>query len=216
MNRKFVFIIALLMAAACVQAQHRDDGLVQFSGVIVTADSLRPVPFTHILVDKTNRGTTSDYFGFFSIVVHKKDIIHFSAVGFKKVEFRIPDTLSENRYSLIQIMTSDTIMLAETVIYPWPTKEQFRQAFIKLDVPDDDLEIMRKNLAYMELRDRRGKNYNPELHGMDAAMNYRNYVDNYTSKMYYAGQAMPNSLLDPLAWLKFIKAWKRGDFKKKY
>ncbi|HNX44084.1 MAG TPA: carboxypeptidase-like regulatory domain-containing protein [Bacteroidales bacterium] len=216
MNRKYAFIIALLMATACAQAQHRDDGLVQFSGVIVTADSLRPVPFTHILVEKTNRGTTSDYFGFFSIVVHKKDIIHFSAVGFKKVEFRIPDTLSENRYSLIQVMTSDTIMLAETVIYPWPTKEQFRQAFIKLDVPDDDLEIMRKNLAYLELRDRRDKNYNPDLYGMDAAMNYRNYVDNYTNKMYYAGQAMPNSLLDPLAWLKFIKAWKRGDFKKKY
>lgn len=215
MKRNIVFIVAILLVATGIKAQQREDDLVQFSGVIVTADSLHPVPFTHILVPKTNRGTTSDYFGYFSIVVHKKDVIHFSAIGFKKVEFRIPDTLHENRYSLIQVMTNDTIMLAETVIYPWPTKQQFREAFIKLDVPDDDLETIRKNMAYLEVRDRRGKNYNPDLHGMDAAMNYRNYVDNYTSKMYYAGQAMPNNLLNPLAWAKFIKAWKRGDFKKK-
>jgi len=26
---------------------------------------------------------------------------------------------------------------------------------------------------------------------------------------------MPNNLLNPIAWAKFIKAWKRGDFKKK-
>lgn len=215
MNRKIVIAISLLLLATGIKAQHHNDDLVQFSGVIVTADSLRPVPFTHILVEKTNRGTTSDYFGYFSIVVHKSDVIHFSAIGYKKVTFHIPDTLSVNRYSLIQVMTNDTIMLAETVIYPWPTKQQFREAFIKLDVPDDDLETMRKNMAYMEIRDRRGKNYNPELHGMDAAMNYRNYVDNYTSKMYYAGQAMPNNLLNPLAWAKFIQAWKRGDFRKK-
>jgi hypothetical protein len=215
MNGKIITVIFLLLLSAGAKAQHRDDDLVQFSGIIVTADSLRPVAFTHILVEKTNRGTTSDYFGYFSIVVHKSDVIHFSAIGYKKVEFRIPDTLSVNRYSLIQVMTNDTIMLAETVIYPWPTKQQFREAFIKLKVPDDDLETIRKNMAYMEIRDRRGKNYNPELYGMDAAMNYRNYVDNYTDKLYYAGQAMPNNLLNPLAWAKFIQAWKRGDFKKK-
>jgi hypothetical protein len=197
-------------------SQRNSEELVQFSGVVVTADSLRPVPFTSILVEKAGKGTTTDYWGFFSIVVHKRDVVTFSALGFKKVYFRIPDTLSENRYSLIQVMSSDTIMLSETVIYPWPTKEQFRQAFIKFDIPDDDMEIARKNLEIMDMRDRDPKNYDPERFGMNGAQNYRYYVDRQVDKMYYAGQTMPNNLLNPIAWAKFIKAWKRGDFKKKY
>jgi hypothetical protein len=196
--------------------QMKDNDLVQFSGVVVTADSLRPVPFTNIYIEKTGRGTTSDYWGFFSIVVKKQDIITFSAIGFKKAHFRIPDTLSENRYSMIQVMSSDTIMLTETVIYPWPTRQQFRQAFLKLDIPDDDIEIARKNLAYMEMRDRDPRNYDPEKFGMNGAQNYRNYVDRSVDRLYYAGQTMPNNLLNPIAWAKFIQAWKRGDFKKKY
>ncbi|MBK7030447.1 MAG: carboxypeptidase-like regulatory domain-containing protein [Bacteroidales bacterium] len=199
-----------------VFGQKNNADLVQFSGVVVTADSLRPVPFTNIYIETTGRGTTSDYWGFFSIVVRKSDIITFSSVGYKKVHFRIPDTLSENRYSLIQVMSSDTIMLTETVIYPWPSRQQFRQAFLKLEIPDDDIEIARKNLAYMEMRDRDPRNYDPEKFGMNGAQNYRNYVDRSVDRLYYAGQTMPNNLLNPIAWAKFIQAWKRGDFKKKY
>ena len=36
--------------------------LVQFSGIIVTADSLKPVPFVNIIDKTTRRGTSSDYF----------------------------------------------------------------------------------------------------------------------------------------------------------
>jgi hypothetical protein len=198
-----------------MMAQQFDDDLVQFSGIIVTADSLRPVPYTTIAIEKTGKGTSSDYWGFFSIVVRKKDLISFTALGYKKVYFRIPDTLSVNRYSLIQVMSSDTIMLAETIIYPWPTPQQFKNAFIKLSIPDDDIEIARKNLAYLEMRDKDPKNYDPEKFGFDGGQNYTNYVNRSVERMYYAGQVMPNNLLNPIAWAKFIQAWKRGDFKKK-
>jgi hypothetical protein len=196
-------------------AQGNND-LVQFSGVVVTADSLRPVPFAGITVTKTGRGTTSDYWGFFSIVVRKNDLISFSATGYKTGLFRIPDTLSENRYSLIQVMSSDTIMLTETVIYPWPSKEQFRHAFLTLNIPDDDIEIAKRNLAYMEMREIYGHNYDPEKYGFTPGQSYHNYMSGQADKLYYNGQAMPNNLLNPIAWAKFIKAWKRGDFKKKY
>jgi hypothetical protein len=217
---KLILHTALLctwwITSLTVFGQRNNADLVQFSGVVVTADSLRPVPFTNIYIESTGRGTTSDYWGFFSIVVKKKDIITFSSMGYRKVHFRIPDTLSENRYSLIQVMSSDTIMLTETVIYPWPSRQQFRQAFLKLEIPDDDIEIARKNLAYMEMRDRDPRNYDPEKFGMNGAQNYRNYVDRSVDRLYYAGQTMPNNLLNPIAWAKFIQAWKRGDFKKKY
>ncbi|MBK7212612.1 MAG: carboxypeptidase-like regulatory domain-containing protein [Bacteroidales bacterium] len=214
--RLLSFFILAMLISSIAKAQRLENELVQFSGVVITADSLRPVPFANIAVEKTGRGTTTDYWGFFSIVVRKNDMISFSAMGFKKVNYRIPDTLSSNRYSLIQVMSSDTIMLAETVIYPWPTKEQFRRAFIKLNIPDDDIEIAKKNLAYMEMRDMDPRNYDPEKFGMNGAQNYRNYVDRSTDRLYYAGQTVPNNLLNPIAWAKFIQAWKRGDFKKKY
>ena len=97
-----------------------------------------------------------------------------------------------------------------------PGCQQFRQSFLKIAIPDDDAEIARKNLAIMDMHDRDPKNYDPEKFGMNGAQNYRIYVDRQVDKMYYAGQTIPNNLLNPIAWAKFIQAWKNGDFKKKY
>lgn len=209
MNYKLTFVFLLFYTLPLVmQAQDENDkDLVQFSGVVVTADSLNPVPFTHILVKGTNRGTMADYHGFFSFVAKKGDTIMFSAVGFSPDEYILPDTLKSNRYSLIQVMKVDTVTLSETVIFPWPTVKQFKQAFVELDIPDDDLERARKNLALAEMKERMWNT------PMDGSMNYKNYIDQKTSKLYYAGQLPPNNLLNPLAWAEFIKAWKEGRFK---
>lgn len=212
---KAIFFLILIILTAAVQAQQAKNDIVQFSGVVVTADSLRPVPFASIVVGKSGRGTSSDYYGFFSLVVRKGEHITFSAIGFKTGYFVIPDTLSSNRYSMIQVMSSDTLMLTETVIYPWPSREQFRHAFLTLKVPDDDIEIARRNLAFMEMREMYGRNYDPAKYGYTAGQSYRGQMMAMSDKLYYNGQTMPNNLLNPLAWAKFIQAWKRGDFKRK-
>ena len=38
---------------------------------------------------------------------------------------------------------------------------------------------------------------------------------NVASKAYYAGQNPPQNIFNPAAWVEFIEAWKRGDFKRK-
>jgi hypothetical protein len=181
--------------------------LVQFTGVAVEGDSLRPVPYTSIIVKNTNRGTISDYFGYFSFVAQENDTIIFSAIGLTPAQFIIPDTLTNNKYSLIQVLRSDTIHLKETVIYPWPSKEQFKQAFLKLQLPEDDITRADRNMARSDVKER--------AVGMDATSNYKYSLQQYQSKLYYAGQLPPNNLLNPIAWAKFIQAWKNGDFKKK-
>jgi hypothetical protein len=188
-------------------AQVADTTLVQFSGVVVTADSLMPIPFVSINVDGTYRGTLSDFNGFFSIVARKKEIIVFSSLGYKPVTYSIPDTLSKDRYSLIQLMRPDTLYLNETVIYPWPTYEQFKEAFVKADIPDDEIERARKNIAIIERR------VLTDWVPMDGSMNYRNLAEQRQMKRYYFGQLPPNNLLNPFAWAKFFKAWKDGQFK---
>jgi hypothetical protein len=201
------FFISLTLTVSSSYAQIFDENLVQFSGVIVN-ESLKPVPYCGIIERLTRRGTISDANGFFSFVARKNDVIEFTAIGYKNVRFRIPDTLTTHRYSLIQVMTRDTILLKTTVIYPWPTYQQFKEAFVKAKIPDDDLEKARKNLALQE--------YKESMYSlpMDGKQNYTNFIQNYVSQNYWKGQYAPNNLLNPLAWAKFVKAWKNGDLKR--
>jgi hypothetical protein len=190
------------------QAQSQKTDVIQLSGVLLSADTLTPIPFANVIIKSNGRGTMTDYFGFFSIVVQKKDEIIFSAMGYKNSTYIIPDTLSLNRYSLIQILTIDTICLKETIIYPWPTYEQFKKAFVRINIPDDDYEKAVKNFTMIiDMKDKW------EDYPMDANMSYNNYMNQRLSKLYYAGQLPPNNLLNPIAWLQFIEAWRNGKLK---
>ena len=196
-----------MMSVISVKGQVKTDKspLVQFSGVVVTADSLYPVPYTSIMIKNSNRGTVSDYYGFFSFVAKMKDTLEFTAIGFKKSIIVIPDTLSDQRCSMIQVLTKDTLFLKEVVIFPWPTKEQFKEAFVRLRVPDDDMARAEKNL------DRDQLNFLASNLAMDGSMNFRNYMDERSTKLYYAGQTPTTQLLNPLAWAKFIQMWQNGE-----
>ncbi|HNW89032.1 MAG TPA: carboxypeptidase-like regulatory domain-containing protein [Bacteroidales bacterium] len=201
-------LLALLLISVRGSAQViSDTTLVQFSGIVVTADSIKPIPFVNILIKDSWRGTITDLYGFFSFVAHPKDVVVFNALGYKTAFYTIPDTLTINRYSLIQVLRPDTLLMNETVIYPWPTYEQFKQAFADLNVPDDDLERAKKNIIEIE------KRVLFDDVAMGSSMNYRNYIDNRISQNYYRGQMQPNNLLNPFAWAQFIKAWREGKFK---
>ena len=211
MIRRFLLVLIVLLTFLNVgRAQNTDNSkLVQFSGVVVTSDSLQPIPFTSLMIKNTYRGTISDYFGFFSFVAKMGDTVEFSALGYKRANFVIPDTLTDQRCSMIQILKQDTILLKEVVIFPWPTKEQFKEAFIQLHVPDDDLTRAEKNLDPDKLA------FIGSTMAMDGSLNFKTYVEQQTTRLYYAGQLPPNNLLNPVAWAKFIQMWQNGAFKKK-
>lgn len=207
-----VFFILLLI---CGKGFSQSDssfysGLIQFSGVVVSTDSVNPIPFAHIIDISSRSGTTSDYFGYFSFVASIGDSVRFSSVGYKTCFFHIPDTLiSGDNYSLIQIMEPDTILLKQADIYPWPSKEQFADAFVNTVIPNDDYKRAEANL-----NDKAMIAYAEQI-PMNGQMNFNWQMKQVQSKLYYAGQYPPNNLLNPIAWAKFIKAWKDGDFKKK-
>jgi len=206
---KGLLFLLVIFSSQCLHAQVENKKLVQLSGVVVTGDSLSPVPYTGVMIKNSNRGTVSDFYGFFSVVAQPGDEIEFSSIGYKKISYKIPDSLNENRYSLIQILNHDTIMLSMAVIYPWPTREQFKQAFLDLKIPDDDMAHARRNLALEQMRDE------AERIDMDGSMNSKYVMQQRQSKLYYAGQLPPNNLLNPIAWAQFIQAWKEGKFKNK-
>ncbi|MFT3885764.1 MAG: carboxypeptidase-like regulatory domain-containing protein [Flavobacteriales bacterium] len=86
-------LLLLAFSATCAFAQPGKKAarpLVQFSGVVVTGDSLEPVPFASIITKGSFRGTISDVYGYFSFVAQPGDTLQFSAVGFKRGEYVIP------------------------------------------------------------------------------------------------------------------------------
>jgi hypothetical protein len=208
MRTCFLFITVTLVHLSLF-SQNEARKVVQFTGVVMTSDSLAAMPGVIIFDATTKRGTMSNYKGFFSFAANTGDTIRFSCIGFEQKTFIIPATLEEDRYSIIQLMTADTIYLAETIIYPWPTRDEFREAFVTLDIPDDDYELARKNLENDMLKEM----------GLDLAYDSDMLADYQTKqlaqKIYYAGQNPPVTIFNIFNWIKFFEAWERGDFKKK-
>ncbi len=207
---RYILISALsIPVAAKAQFETFKDSVVQLYGVVMTADSLQALQSVSVVVKGQNRGTVTNSQGVFSIVVLKGDAIEFTSVGFKPKMVIVPKDITGNQYSVLQLMVTDTVFLAATIIKSRPTREQFERDFLNTKVPDDNLEIARQN---NDEGRRRLLMASLPRDGKEAA---NTYLSKQAAKYYYAGQAPPQNIFNPFAWADFIKAWKRGDFKKK-
>jgi hypothetical protein len=211
--KKFIrlFIIVAFLSPFAVKAQFETfkDSVVQMFGVVMSADSLRGLPAVSIMVKGQNRGTISNDEGVFSIVVLKGDKVEFTSIGFKPRLVEIPLDLKGNQFSMIQLMVTDTVYLPATIIKQRPTREQFERDFVNTKIPDDEIEIARNNNSYAK---RRLLMSSLPSDGKEASAQY---MQQQSRKLYYSGQIAPQNIFNPFAWNEFIKAWKRGDYKKK-
>lgn len=210
-NFSLLFFSLLCWGSLVAQREVKDADLIQFSGMVLdgTTSELIPVPYTNIIVKEKGRGTYTDFSGFFSIVVEKGDVIEFSAVGYKTVEYTIPKELKDDRYSLVQLMSQDIYNLPETVVFPWPSKEHFKQEFLAMDVTSEMEERALKNVANDAMERMR---YTVPSVGAEHA-NY--YLRQQARSYYYIGQQPPMNIYNPVAWKQFFDAWKNGDYKRK-
>jgi hypothetical protein len=189
------------------QFEKLKDSLVELYGVVMTADSLKAIPSVTVMVKGENRGTMTNEKGVFSIVVSKGDHVEFTSIGYKPKVAEIPRDLVGNHFSLIQLLVTDTVFLPATIIRPRPTKEQFERDFVNTDIPDDDIEIARKNT------DENKRRILARTIPRDGTENSNMFLRNNAQRYYYNGQAPPQNIFNPAAWAEFIQAWKRGDFK---
>ena len=212
MNKGLRYIIIFLFFfpfAARAQFETFKDSVVQLYGIVMTADSLKGLESVSVVVKGQNRGTISNEKGVFSIVVLKGDVIEFTSIGYKPKLLTIPVNLVGNQHSVIQLVVNDTIYMAATIIKARPSREQFERDFLNTKVPDDNIAVARKN---NDLATRRILMQNLPFDGREAGNLYLRQIAN---KAYYSGQTPPMNIFNPFAWAEFIKAWKRGDFKKK-
>lgn len=209
-------VTLLLLAFSCLvvkksQAQFETvkDSVVQLFGIVMTADSLQGIEAVSVTIRGSNRGTITNSQGVFSIVAMKGDVIDFTHVSYKPKTITVPKNLEGNQYSVVQLMVEDTFYLPATIIKPRPSPEQFARDFVNTTVPDDDIEIARKNNSAAK---RRALMQSTPADGGEAvSLQMRNIANKAT----YQGQTPPMNIFNPAAWQEFIQAWKRGDFKRK-
>ncbi len=210
--RQRYLILLLFIALFGSSALAQDRSKVLFSGVIVENDSLKPVSYANIVIVNKNLGTMSTIEGYFAFYAQEQDTIRFSAMGFEPSTYIIPEMVETERYSIIQVLGRDTLELAETIIYPWPANERdFKESFIHDDIEDDEVVQAKKNLQISAIQQPKQVIF----HETSAAYNFDEDMKRVSYEMYYNGQSPPLTVLDPIAWYKFVKAWRRGDFKKK-
>ena len=176
--------------------------IIQLSGVVIGEDSISGVGGVHIYVPAAGRGTTSNPYGYFAMPVLASDSIIVSAVGYQKQNFIMPGDKGES-VTLIIELKPDTTILPELEIFPYPTEDLFKKAVLAIELPNrKDLENLDKSLNKDMLR----KMYANQP--MSANMNYKYFMDQQMLSTSQKYQLPSNPLLNPFAWVKFIKAIK--------
>ncbi len=214
-------IACLLCSTFALRAQQVADPetgakpqLIQFSGLLLTDDGkgMIPVPYATVFLPDKRRGTYTDHKGFFSIVVEKGDKIKFTYLGLEPRTIIIPDTLTQDRYSVVQFLPQDTFNLPEIVIFAWPSREHFKLEMLKMDVTPELQKYAAENIANDYLAEARKNDEITAFSGKEGANYYlRKQAREYT----YMGQTPPMNIFSPLAWGQFFSDWKNGKFKRK-
>lgn len=194
-----LILIVFLFFAGGATGQKRH--VVQVSGVVVATDSLVPVPYASVYRAKDNRGTFSDYNGYFTMPAEVGDTLHFVFIGLKRSFFVIPSDTTQSHISIVQWMQEDEILLPTVNVLPYPSRYKLRQELLALDLPGDQYYRFSRELAsiaeYDGLRDHSGDAYNEASTAI---------IARYTGSFRSGG-----NLLDPAAWGKFMNALRRGD-----
>jgi hypothetical protein len=208
---RFVFVISGIFFLSNVAFAQGERQVIQFSGFIIGEDE-KPVAGVYVYIPKAGRGTATNAIGFFTIPSLAGDSLVISAVGFQKQYVRIPQAaLAENAYSVVIELREDVVQLPMVEVYPYPTEELFKQAFLALELPDDkEQAIVRRNLD-QELLTRMMY----ESTTLDPQAGYRYYLNQQNFNTTNRNMFVANPLLNPFAWANFIKSVKRGDLKKK-
>ena len=189
---------------------------IQLHGIVVSNDSLKHLlPNVQILVKSRGQVSISDIDGFFSTVAMPGDTVFFQHIGFKLQKFWVADTLEGDEFLARIVLEWDTEVLDPVIVYPWPSKENFKEEFLAMEVQTTEMDIAARNLALDELRDRAA------AMGYDAAEMQDYLISLQNQQLYNEGRVFGNgmnatgasailgALSNPFAWQQLFQSLKR-------
>lgn len=205
--RRILYII-LFLAATVIGTYSQVTGkkpLVQVNGII-TDDENRPVPRASIVSFHHRKGSVSEQSGIYSIISVPGDTLMVSALGYKKITFRIPESFTEKLYKKDLSLVSDTISIEGVTIFPWKTYGQFKQDFLSNQEQETpQIRFMYENLASINATLENTKNYR-----VSPQAGFRMAMQQTGDAYYTRGQTPANNLLNPFAWARFFNGVKKG------
>lgn len=205
MNRLLTFVFFIISTSVLSQ---NSKNVIQFSGLIVGGDSLYGMPGVFVSIPKAGRGTVTNEAGFFSMPTLVGDSIEISAIGYKKRKIGI--TKSEKQsITLIIEMQEDTTFYPIIEIFPYPTEELFKKAFLALQLPNKDYSNMYNNTDQILL----------QRMIMNSVMSSsENYKYSLRNQIVYPGAPIGTGglqIFNPFAWGNLVKSIRKGDLNKK-
>ena len=203
------FLVILMFVGVMIVTLHTSYGqntkrdVIQFTGIVTTVDTTSGIMGAHIFVPKEGRGTTTNYYGYFSFPVLEGDSVVVSAVGFQRIHFTIPE-IDKDSYSVLITLPEDTTYLPELEVRPFPTEEMFKEAVLAYRLPNQgDINNMDSNLDPYLLMEM-AKNM-----PMDGSMNHRYFTQQRAEYLFDGNGPRYNPLFNPFAWAQFFDSIKK-------
>ncbi|GAI66150.1 unnamed protein product, partial [marine sediment metagenome] len=117
-------------------------------------------------------------------------------------------TLKDYYFTIDVFMERDTILLQEVEVFLLPaTYEEFKEVVLSLELPLDDYERARKNIAIIQTQIALSESIEP-------GVSFKQVMEQqYLKNITYGQYPVINNLFNPLAWAKFFDALKKGKLK---
>lgn len=134
--RIILYISLIIFVSESLWAQMPDRDVVILDAVVVSSDSLIPIPNTHIISKFNRMGTISDNQGRFKMYIDPYDSLLITSVGFSARILYITDSIRQLDSIVIIRMLKDTIMINEVIIRAFFEYEVFKQMVINMEPID--------------------------------------------------------------------------------
>lgn len=126
MKLTLAFLLMFISIGSFSQLVEKDT--IHFGGVVFDENN-QVLPNAHVLIN-SRRGVLTSNSGSFDLNVNVSDTLTISYIGFKRLEYIVPDTLRKMGYITGIFLKRDTLSLSEIIVLPWLSKDQFERAFI--------------------------------------------------------------------------------------
>ncbi len=140
----FSFVFFLIFAFTSnngLQAQTKNSHVVGINGILMSSDTLEPVPDAQILSHDNYLGSFSDTSGRFYITVSRDDSLMFSSLGYITKIVPVTDSLLQLKQPITFYMTLDTVLIHEIVIHAFWDYQTFKQMIIHMKPAQSSYDI---------------------------------------------------------------------------
>jgi len=112
--------------------QQQKSNPIELTGVLLSSDSLQPIPDAEVYSRQNVLGTFTDSNGNFSIAVVLGDTLLFSSLGYGNMEVAVDDRLLSLKPPIRFYMKLDTIQMQEVIIHAHWNYRIFKQRILDM------------------------------------------------------------------------------------